>query len=178
MHKHKLMIASIVVLLLAFASLVLAASFTVPSSNLVVKGVINLASGREAEYGVREGVMITIEEPGKSKLGLVPIIKESLKGAKFTAFRLISDGGDEEKVVYIPGAKEVDIEGEPQIAVEQIKVGVKEIREEKFPTQPKLSGSPSELKKIYGDEKCCLTCDGTKVCASSVEMNCGRCSKY
>ena len=178
MRKQKLMIASVVVSLLAFSSFVLAASFTVPSSNLVIEGTINLTSGGKAEYGAREGVMITIEEPGKDKLGLVPIIKESLRGAKFTAFRLISDGGDEEKVVYIPGAKEIDIDGEPQIAVEQIKVGVKEIREEKFPTQPKLSGSPSELKKIYGDEKCCLACDGTKVCASSVKMNCGRCSKY
>jgi len=178
MLKNPKMAAVSILASALLAPVVLAASFSIPKSNRVVKGKINLASGVAAEYGVREGVMITVEEPGREKLGLIPTISDNSKGARFAAFRLVSDGDGQEKVVYIPGSIEVGIGDESLVVVEKIRVGVVEVHEEKFPTQPNLSGRPGELEKIYGDEKCCLVCDDTRLCASSIKMSCGRCSKY
>jgi hypothetical protein len=160
-------------------SITLASAFEVPRSNRIVEGRIGLKSGgEEIEYGVREGLMITIEEPGRTKYGLVPIIGEGLKSAKFTPFKLVADGNGGEKIDQISGSKEVDIGEQSQIIIEDIKIGVRQVREEKFSTQPRLLGSPDELRKIYGTEKCCVMCGNVRLCANSIGMDCGKCSRY
>jgi len=170
------------ILILLIAVLPVFASFSIPQSNRVIEGEVQVLAGKEvkcgASFGIRDGVLLTIES-GPEKYGFIPVIQDNSGSAKISSFFIKTDSNGNERIEQLAGASGQVKTGDAMLVSGKINIKISGFHESRFQTKPTLSGTPSELKQIYGNEICCVTCkDEVKVCASQVKMSCGRCSVY
>lgn len=176
-------------------------AFAIPTSDKVIKGVLTLPDGFKAQFVVRDGTWVTVEDtispnryfyafdgivdaPGKTNFRVYEIKRSYLSNMS------INDKVTEQTDPPLPRHGQPvqrDIHVGRYVlfpSAQGIKLSVKGIEEGIFTTPPISDPSripASELEKIYGagasgNGACCVSCGGRSVCATEVSTSCGACS--
>ena len=163
-------------------------AFSVPVSDKVLEGQVQLPNGSHADVVVRDGGMVTIrDERNGYMLGLAAKVDDpAKKTVGVRAFDIHADG-EGQAAEEIPGtAMDGARIGRPHAvnaAGHEFEFQIQAIKQGIFP--PGIASSraqgaaPDTLQRIFGASgggTCCLTCSGFTVCASRVSMGCGVCT--
>ncbi len=174
-----------------------------PRSNQVISGEVVLPGGAKAKFEVRDGTFLTIENLKQNYFfGFTGTVNPGTGHANFVPWRITRMSEDEVKVTEL-GRSEI-YNSESASPLRDIPIGrarkfllaqgtiirVQDIKLGEFATPPikgvELSSmSKEELQSIWDEVQqdygvfanggCCVTCQGSTVCASSVSSSCGGC---
>lgn len=149
-----------------------------PTSDNFVELRIQLASGGLFQVSQRNGGMIRIEKDGTT-VGLTPIVVDKSRGivsvviCEIIPLRNISNLVGES---IIQGESFTLDKASPKSGIGKLAISVEL---EAINTPLKNDKSESRLKAVSllpgPDGTCCVTCNGTKVCACAVTSSCGGC---
>jgi hypothetical protein len=176
-------VAGVVVVTSIFAD-----TFSVPVSDLVVEGEIDLF-GHSARFVARDGTMLSVHDPTSKTqrwYAFVPLIDPSSKAVNFTVYTITPVGEDRERLEDAPGRPSLNLSvgtsGVVLLPGDSARLKVTGLRSGKFSRVAITdfdSFDPSDLQRDYGSVGgglCALTCGDFSVGANSVSVtHCGVC---
>lgn len=170
-----------------------AEAFSVPVSNYLVKGQLEMTDGEVIQFAVLDGAMLKVRNPDEGYfVGLTPVINE-VDGeplVSFTVFEIEERGPGlhalresgafetrlgEKSAMLAPFYADVSLLGIEKSNLSQSDVD--KMRRNLMPNKLFVKDGPVTGADQGGgiSTECCVTCGSTTACGCSVSMSCGSC---
>lgn len=168
------------ILVVALGSLLLLHSQSASAARKTEKKIswtITLPDGNWVNSRESEGGMLRIERDGKI-WGFTPIVRDEAKGSiAVKVFQITKTDNGVEAIKEIESQK-VGMASARRLDTDGFSVQVTKIEQVALGTGFSSEGEPGDVpidEPGEGVGKCCVTCNGWKVCGCKVEMSCGSC---
>lgn len=170
-----------------------AEAFSVPVSNYMVKGQLEMTDGEIIQFAVLDGAMLKVRNPDEGYfVGLTPVIKKEggEQVVSFTVFNIAEHGPGlhslkeegtfetrpgEKSAMVAPFYAEVSLLGIEKSSLSQ--GDVDKMRRNMMPNKLfAKDGFETGADQGGGiSTECCVTCGSTTACGCAVSMSCGDC---
>lgn len=139
-----------------------------------ISWTITLPDGNWVKSSESEGGMLRIERDGRI-WGFTPTVRDEAKGSVAVKVFQITKTDDGVEVINEVENQKVNTASARRLDTDGFSIQVTKIEQSPVGTSFFGGEDPPVDEPVEGIGKCCVTCNGWKVCGCKVEMSCGSC---